>query len=214
MKSTSILSTMCIMPLLAYASPAGRIRARDNSALTVAQLEAIAPTSNTCDNPPAAGECATAEQAVPHITKSFDTYGVTSRAEQAAVIALMAFESGDFKYNKNHFPGVPGQGTRNMQSPSYNSKYAASLPALAGQLSSVSGDPTGVLNLLLANEDYDFGSGAWFLTTQCSASVRSQLQSGSEAGWAAYITDCVGTNANDDRKAYWTRATQALGVST
>lgn len=111
MKSTSILSSMCIMPLLAYASPAGRILARDTSSLTVAQLEAIAPTSNTCDNPPAAGECATAEQAVPHITKSFDTYGVTSRAEQAAVIALMAFESGDFKYNKNHFPGVPGQGS-------------------------------------------------------------------------------------------------------
>jgi hypothetical protein len=25
---------------------------------------------------------------------------------------LMAFESDDFKYNKNHFPGVPGQGSK------------------------------------------------------------------------------------------------------
>ena len=101
-----------------------------------------------------------------------------------------------------------------MQSPTYNSKYAADIPALAGKLSSVSGDPTGVLDLLLADEEYDFGSGAWFLTTQCSASVRAQLQTGSEAGWTAYITSCVGTDANDNRKAYWTRAIQALGVSS
>ncbi|PWY71559.1 hypothetical protein BO94DRAFT_259984 [Aspergillus sclerotioniger CBS 115572] len=213
MKSSSILSTLCIVPLLAGAAPAGRIHVRDAS-ITAEQIKTIAPTSSSCDNPPAVGECATAAQAAPNIAKSFDTYSVTSRAEQAAVIGLMAFESGDFKYNKNHFPGVPGQGTRNMQSPTYNSKYAADIPALADKLSSVSGDPTGVLDLLLANEEYDFGSGAWFLTTQCSASVRSQLQSGSEAGWTAYITSCVGTDANDDRKAYWTRAIQALGVSS
>lgn len=59
------------------------------------------------------GECSTAAQAVPFITKSFATYNVTSRAEQAALISLMAFESGDFKYNRNHFPppGRPGQGS-------------------------------------------------------------------------------------------------------
>ena len=110
MKSSSILSTLCILPLLAGAAPAGRIHVRDAS-ITAEQIETIAPTSNSCDNPPAVGECATAAQAAPNIAKSFDTYSITSRAEQAAVIGLMAFESGDFKYNKNHFPGVPGQGS-------------------------------------------------------------------------------------------------------
>lgn len=82
-----------------------------DAALTEAQVLQIAPTSNTCDNPPAKGECATAKQAAKFTSQSFETYNVTSKAEQAAVISLMAFESDDFKYNKNHFPGTPGQGS-------------------------------------------------------------------------------------------------------
>lgn len=83
--------------------------ARD--ALTESQVKTIAPKSNTCDNAPAKGECATAKQAAKFTSESFTTYKVTSKAEQAAIISLMAFESGDFKYNKNHFPGVAGQGS-------------------------------------------------------------------------------------------------------
>lgn len=101
-----------------------------------------------------------------------------------------------------------------MQSPTYNKKYAESIPALQSSLSSVSNDPAGILSLLVANEDYDFGSGAWFLTTQCSNDVRTQLQTGSESGWESYISNCVGTTVTDARKAYWTRAIQALGVSS
>ena len=36
---------------------------------------------------------------------------VFSRAEQAAVIGLIAFESNEFQYNRNHFPGVERQGS-------------------------------------------------------------------------------------------------------
>lgn len=79
--------------------------------ITESQILTIAPTSNTCDNAPAVGECATAKTAATYTSQSFDTYGVTSKAEQAAVLSLMAFESLDFKYNKNHFPGVAGQGS-------------------------------------------------------------------------------------------------------
>lgn len=183
-----------------------------DTTLTEAQILAIAPSSNTCDNPPAKGECATAKTAAKYTAQSFDTYGVTSKAEQAAVISLMAFESDEFKYNKNHFPGVPGQGTRNMQSPSYNKKYAASLPALKSELPKVSNSPAELLDLLRNNEAYDFGSGAWFLTTQCSKEVRKQLQSGSESGWSRYISDCVGTSVTDERKQYWEKAVKALGV--
>lgn len=84
--------------------------ARDS--LTESQMVDIAPTSANCDNPPAQGECATAKTAAEFTAQSFDTYDVTSKAEQAAVISLMAFESDDFKYNKNHFPGVAGQGSK------------------------------------------------------------------------------------------------------
>lgn len=79
--------------------------------ITAEQLLQIAPKAKSCDNAPAAGECATVQQAAPFITASLQTYKVTSRAEQAAVIGLMAFESAEFKYNRNHFPGRPGQGS-------------------------------------------------------------------------------------------------------
>jgi hypothetical protein len=79
--------------------------------ITTDQLLTISPNASTCDNPPAAGECATAEQAAPAISASFSAYSVDSRAEQAALVSLMAFETADFKYNRNHFPGVAGQGS-------------------------------------------------------------------------------------------------------
>lgn len=80
--------------------------------LTADHILAIAPKSATCDdNAPAVGECVTAEQAAPFINESFDTYNIDSAAEQAALVGLMAFETGEFKYNRNHFPGVPGQGS-------------------------------------------------------------------------------------------------------
>ena len=64
--------------------------ARDES-ITESQMIAIAPTSGNCDNPPAKGECATAKTAAKFTAQSFDTYDVTSKAEQAAIISLMAF---------------------------------------------------------------------------------------------------------------------------
>lgn len=101
-----------------------------------------------------------------------------------------------------------------MQSPSFNDKYASSIPELADAYAAATGDVAAILNLLLSDEKYDFGSAAWFLTTQCSESVREALQTGSEQGWEGYISGCVGTTVTDDRKAYWSRAVEALGVSS
>lgn len=98
-----------------------------------------------------------------------------------------------------------------MQSPAFNKKYAASIPAVKDKAAETS-DPADLLDLLRNDGTTDFGSGAWFLTTECSKEVRSALADGSEAGWKKYITDCVGTTITDDRKAYWDRAVKALGV--
>lgn len=91
--------------------PVHKTKSKADITITESQILTIAPTSNTCDNAPAVGECATAKTAATYTSQSFDKYGVTSKAEQAAVLSLMAFESLDFKYNKNHFPGVAGQGS-------------------------------------------------------------------------------------------------------
>ncbi|PKY04474.1 hypothetical protein P168DRAFT_311024 [Aspergillus campestris IBT 28561] len=215
---THLTALLFLLPLLSNALPAQDPNSNPNAQsqtqneiqITPKQIETIAPKSKSCDSAPSKDECATAAQAAPAISASFNKYKVHSRAEQAAVIGLMAFESGDFKSNRNHSPGVPGQGTRNMQSPTYNQKYAASLPDIADAAKQAS-DADKVLDLLVKNKEYDFGSGAWFLTTQCEEDVRKRLQSGSEEGWKAYIRDCVGTEANGERREYWERAVNALG---
>ena len=101
-----------------------------------------------------------------------------------------------------------------MQSPKYNLMYAQSIPALGPYLQKTdTSDPKAVLDLLTTYINYDFGSAAWFLTSQCDHSVRSGLQSGSAAGFSAYIA-CIGTTETSDRHAYYQRAVTALGVTT
>lgn len=98
----------------ASATAASTTDASTKNTITEAQILAIAPNSKSCDKAPAEGECATAKQAAEAIAKSFVTYKVTSKAEQAAIISLIALESGEFKYNINHYPapGTPGQGSK------------------------------------------------------------------------------------------------------
>ncbi|KAB8256058.1 hypothetical protein BDV32DRAFT_106531 [Aspergillus pseudonomiae] len=216
MKPVSFANALyLLLPVLASAMPApitGRDIHSRGTSITAQQIIAIAPgaaqscASRADKNAPT--ECADAEQAATNIAKSFEKYQVTSPAEQAAVISLLALESVEFLYNRNKVPGVAGQGTRNMQSPAFNSKYAASLNV------AVSSDAAQTLDKLVENLEWDFGSGAWFLTTQCSADVRSALQAGSEAGWQRYITECVQTQVTDQRKEYWQKAVKALGVQS
>ncbi|KDE80532.1 hypothetical protein AO1008_07453 [Aspergillus oryzae 100-8] len=104
-----------LLPVLASAAPApiiGRDIHSRGTSITAQQIIAIAPSSaQSCTN-----RCADAEKVATNIAKSFDKYQVTSPAEQAAVISLMALESVEFLYNRNKSPGVPGQGSMYLQS--------------------------------------------------------------------------------------------------
>ncbi|KAG9848271.1 hypothetical protein KCU98_g4788, partial [Aureobasidium melanogenum] len=82
------------------------------------------PPLASCTGAPYPAECATADDAVSWINLAFHSFGIDAFGTQAALLSLMLYESGFFKYNINHYPGVPGQGTRNMQSPAFNLKYA------------------------------------------------------------------------------------------
>ena len=66
-------------------------------------------------------ECATASEAAEAFIASFAQYSVTTAAEQAALLAWVAFESAELKYNANHFPAPrrPGRGTRVMLVPNF-----------------------------------------------------------------------------------------------
>jgi len=177
--------------------------------LTAAEIVKVAPSSSSCSGAPYAAECITADQAAPAISLSYSTYGVTSPAAQAAVLALMVFESGSFKYNAKHFPPTPGQGTRNMMSPSFVSEYATDLYGAAKV--AAAGSPDAVLALVQDLND-SCGSGAWFLKTKCPG-VLTQFASDPEGAWTAYNgPGCIGTTLTADRTAVWTAAKAALGV--
>ncbi|KAF2187831.1 hypothetical protein K469DRAFT_704791 [Zopfia rhizophila CBS 207.26] len=191
---------------LASAAPLAR-----RATLTAATIQAISPKTSTCDGAPFPDECRDASQAEDPINKSFQKYQINSAGEQAALLALMLYESDNFKYNKNHFPapGNPGQGTKNMQSPAFNLKYAQSLfDALTVQQAEAKG-PEAVL-VLVSGDQESFGSAAWFLSNQCSGSIRQGLASGSPEGWTAYLTQCVGTTDNPERDSIWKAALQAM----
>ncbi|ERF71672.1 hypothetical protein EPUS_00661 [Endocarpon pusillum Z07020] len=175
--------------------------------ITPAQILTVAPTSATCDWI-ISNECRTNEQAALWISKSFTQMGIFTKAEQAALIALMAFESGEFKYNTNQ-QGHVGQGTRNMQSGEYNLKYAQSVPMLREPLQAIGTWDLGKVLKLVLPDELSFGSAAWFLQTQCSPDIREGLKKGGEEGWANYIKECVGTEP-EPRKAYWQAAVKTL----
>ncbi|KAI0876867.1 hypothetical protein GGS24DRAFT_498490 [Hypoxylon argillaceum] len=195
---------------LAGMSAAAPVVARDKSAAEIIGI--IAPASLSCAD---ATECRTNVQAAPFLIAAMAQYKLQSPGQIAAVLALTAFESVNYQYKHNVSPGRPGQGTSNMQMIDYNVEYAKSIPALADKVAAL-GDITGTdkQNQLLAlvnADEYNFGSGPWFLTTKCTPEVVSGLQAGTDAAFSAYM-GCVGVQLTDDRTAYWTRAKTAFGL--
>ncbi|KAF7514214.1 hypothetical protein GJ744_004539 [Endocarpon pusillum] len=191
----------------AFAAPVDTYSGAQAVEITPAQILAAAPASATCDYT-TTDECRTNEEAAPWISKSFTQMGISTKAEQAALIALMAFESGDFRYNTN-LQGHVGQGTRNMQSGEYNLKYAQSIPMLREPLEEIGTSDLGEVLKLVLPDEFSFNSAAWFLRTQCSPDIQEGLKNGGEEGWAKYIKECVGTDP-EPRKADWQAAVNAL----
>lgn len=181
-------------------------------------VETVAPETSSCDGATFPTECITATAAAAFIATSYTDYNVTSFGTQAALLSLMLYETDSFKYAKNHWPGVPGQGTRNMQSPTFNLKYATWLATNAPKAGITVAEvdaanvvgPANVLQLLLRNNAVSFGSAAGFLKTQCEDSIAEGLAAMSEEGWEMYLTECVGTTVTADRTAIW-RAAIGLG---
>ncbi|KAI1326274.1 hypothetical protein F5Y16DRAFT_232763 [Xylariaceae sp. FL0255] len=212
MKFSTIASASIALAGVAVAAPTKR--AASTSAADIIGM--IAPDSKTC----AAGnsDCRTNVQAAPYLIAAMAQYGLKYPGQIAAVLSLTAYESDNYAYKHNISPGRPGQGTSNMQMINYNIEYANSIPALKSAVAGIAGgNPTtpedeNALLALVEPDEYNFGSGPWFLTTKCSPSVVTGLQNGTTAAFEDYMT-CVGVSLTDDRKAYWTRAQQAFGLS-
>ena len=182
------------------------------SKLTAENLALIAPaTATLC--PGGTGECADNKRAATAINKGFEKWGIKTGGEQAALVAYMLFESGNFQYNHNVYPGRPGQGTRMMAMPPFVGKYADAIiaPTTLATARSAGGDAAlnAVLGLVNADDEKSFGAAPWFLTT-CDKSIRDELAKGSAEGWKSFLTVCVQTTMSPDRDAPWEAAKKYL----
>lgn len=171
----------------------------------------VAPSSSSCSD---TATCRTAAQVAPLMNDAAARYSLT-KGQAAGVLALEAFESVEFKYKQNISPGRPGQGTANMQMYNFNLKYAQSIDDLKQKAAAFSASSSDAqkneLLALVTDDQYNFGSGPWFLTTQCGADVQAALSSGSDAGFQKYM-QCVGVSADGDRLVKWQAAKTALGL--
>ncbi|KAJ4490915.1 hypothetical protein J3R30DRAFT_155590 [Lentinula aciculospora] len=172
----------------------------NSSEITLLQLDAII-NGTTCplNGSQFLDECRTAAQALPFVNKGFADYNITTVGEKAALLSLMSFESGGFQFNINHFPGNPGQGTRNlMEFPSVY-EYALSIPFLTNQTlaliphlkhntsvsyaslsslsNSLSTQTKNVIRAVVLGDGLSFASAMWFYT-QSGASQLGQAGPG------------------------------------
>ncbi|KAK5127060.1 hypothetical protein LTR85_008419 [Meristemomyces frigidus] len=207
MQLTTIF-TLCAILSATFTSPLKRA-----ITITAANIVSVDPKTSSCANAPVADQCRTAAQAAPYISISYSNFGITDFNTQASLLALMLYESGAFKYSTNIYPGIAGQGTRNMQNPEDNLAYAEWLATVCSncgvtsaqvQEASAAG-PAAVLDLVNTDE-WGFGSAAWFLKTQCSESIQQGLAAGTQAGWEDYLTVCLRAAVDDERNQLWTAA--------
>ncbi|POS80837.1 hypothetical protein DHEL01_v200752 [Diaporthe helianthi] len=196
--------------MLAFAGAALALPAATTPTKTLGKREAtqvllaIMPSSSSCDG--RGDECRTAVQAGAYLVQAMIKYGLTEPVEQAAVLALIAFESVQMQYKKNLVNAAAGQGTSNMQMGGFNVQYANSIPELKAQ------NPTEstVLDLVIADE-YNFGTGPWFYSTQCQ-DVKSAAKGDPDAFFDAYM-GCVGVNPDEEgRRPYFTSAKNVFGL--
>lgn len=99
-----IISSIILLALFSHVSalPLNATCKRDPGDITEAQLLQIAPNSRTCDPAgPAADECRTAAQAVRFINAAHKQFGINTKGEKAALVSLQAFESVQFKFDRN-----------------------------------------------------------------------------------------------------------------
>lgn len=90
----------------------------------------------------------------------------------------------------------------------FNIQYANNIPELAAKSPTAST----VLDMVTADE-YNFGTGPWFYSTQCS-SAQSAASGGADAWFTAYMS-CVGVDASaqPERLTYFASAKTAFNLS-
>jgi hypothetical protein len=206
-----------------------------------AAVRAIMPSSGSCAGAQFPDECRTADQAAPFIAKACESLSTAECAATVALMGLESVDM-KFKHNVSPGRPGQGTANMMMPNVSLSSSSPfpssppfypppQSFPAsrwecltniaqfvseyatdLFGAAKVAGKSPNDVLALVTPDE-YNFGSAAWFLTTKCTADVRSSLKTGTDAGWIAYNSNCLGVDGTlSERLAYWNRAKTAFNL--
>ncbi|KAJ1925771.1 hypothetical protein IWQ60_004365 [Tieghemiomyces parasiticus] len=208
---------MSFAPALALPHPEAKAPSAVKNELTLAQLKAA--VKNPC-NPATQPECTPLEQALGPLQRTFEEYKIYTPGQQAAAIAIMAFESGGFAYKTNLNPANYGQGTyAQMQYPSIE-KYVSSIKALSPKFQALVKPGTTVtdgavknkvLKLVTSNLDYCFGAAPWYMSNKatCDPAVFDGLSKGTDEAYKTYLSKCINTGI-DTRMQTWHDAIAAL----
>jgi len=191
--------------------------------MTAAQILKAAPSTAACASDATA--CRTASQIATFVNKSFSKFGFTTPGEQAALFSLMAFESGNFLFDVNKFPGRPGQGTRNMMQFDFILPYAlqynrAAVHAIRSDLTAQStaadvpsDTEKNAIRATVLDDTLSFASAAWFLRTKCPAQIAAGLKSATADAFNAYMgSSCVGAGQDPARLVGYQAILAAMGA--
>ncbi|KAJ2744327.1 hypothetical protein GGI20_003054 [Coemansia sp. BCRC 34301] len=190
------------------------------TAVTLDQLNQAVParaSDGSCASVSTPDECAPNSRALAAINAAIAKYGVTQRGEIVAVVSLMAYESGNWQYNTNHFPGRPGQGTRAMLMYNFVEQYAQALhPAEATQAlgGGMSNETQNNVRALVLNDNDSFGSGFWYLVTKAPGyhAKPDRLRDGNVDDFKDYIVNGVGAGWDSSRQTIWETVNGALRI--
>ncbi|KAJ2016579.1 hypothetical protein GGI03_005153 [Coemansia sp. RSA 2337] len=190
---------------------------RDSTtAITLDQLNKAIPvraSDSSCSSVSTPDECAPNSRAVKAINAAISKYGVTQRGEIVALISLMAYESANWQYNVNHFPGRPGQGTRAMLMYNFIEQYAQALyPSEATLAVGSSTEALNNVRALVLNDNDSFGSAFWYLVNKASGyhAKADKLRSGNADDFKDYIVNGVGAGWDDTRHTIWETVNSAF----
>ncbi|KAJ2744328.1 hypothetical protein GGI20_003055 [Coemansia sp. BCRC 34301] len=188
--------------------------------LSQKQLDLAIPAraaADSCASVSTPGECVTNAKALVAINNALSKYRISKRSEVVAVIALMAYESGSWQYNTNHFPGRPGQGTRAMLMFNFIESYAKALhpdeaaKALAGGMTD---EAKNAVRALVLNDDDSFGSGFWYLVNNAAAyhEKADKLRDGNLDDFKDYVVTGVGAGWDSTRQTIWETVNTAIAA--
>ncbi|ROW18401.1 hypothetical protein VPNG_00104 [Cytospora leucostoma] len=206
MQLTTLITTVAIagtaLALPTTPAPTRTLARRDGTQVILD----IMPSSSSCAG--RGTQCRTASEAAPHLVQAMEDYSIGTNVEQAGILALVAYESGELQYSQNLNNAASGQGTSNMQQGRWNVEYAVSIAALAVESITASN----VLDFVTKDE-YNFGTGPWFYSTQCAA-AQAAKDGGADAWFQEYMS-CVGASTADEpgRLTYWDNAKKVFGLS-